>query len=280
MDSAMCHKRDQRLVVLSFDIDYAFFYPDISGEWREAYEQAQSWLRDFLAERDLTVTFFFTPQDARLWSDYLRKLDRDGHDIQLHIHDIYRSTPRATKKQLLADGMKVIEDLTARVVDRYRAGMFYVDREVIEILDELAFSTDSSLFPGRHVADKWRSGEHETRYLEFDVPCDYRGFARNPHHLTEGLLVVPPSPYCQGFFRPEWMLSEILSDTADISVLYGHAKNCGGATLKESFGGTFREGMVAVIDELRARNAKFLRFGDLPRIFEFPSCPDILQKLP
>ena len=42
--------RDMRIRRFNFsvDLDYAFFYPDLSGAWKAAYEQASEWLLEYL----------------------------------------------------------------------------------------------------------------------------------------------------------------------------------------------------------------------------------------
>ena len=156
--------------------------------------------------------------------------------------------------------------------------MFYVDKEIAEILREREFVGDSSLVPDRHIK-KWVSGKYETKHMEFDMPVDYRNFSETPYYLLPSLLEVPPSRYCWDFLNPEAMLRAIEEDTNNFSVIYIHPKNLDGTILKESMEGRVKTGFIKVIDELIKRKFVFLEYNNIFGREEFPERFDLFKRL-
>lgn len=250
----------EKSVIISFDWDYAFFYPDISGHWKAAYREAMDWLLAYLDEKKLTATMFITPEDARMFPDYVREIVRRHHPVGLHIHSVFADTPYSKKVEIHQEGKELLEDVAGSKIQMYRGGMFYMDRDIVEILDNSSFIIDSSLVPGRVVVDKWRAGENETRYMEFNVPMDYRGYPSVPYFLIDRLLEIPPSRYCMDFMTGSQMLAACQNEKTNLSVIYCHPKNLGDHRLRESINGRFRESFLGVMDGLLEGGFQFIGY--------------------
>lgn len=116
-------------------------------------------LTDVMAERSARGTFFFLGPVARDYPELVRRLADAGHEIGCHgwSHDLlYSMTPERFRTET-ADAKKVIEDIAGAPVTVYRAAYFSVTEQslwALEVLAELGFRCDSSIFPVRN----WRYG--------------------------------------------------------------------------------------------------------------------------
>ena len=272
----------RRSVIISMDWDYAFFYPDISGDWKKAYEKAVDWLFDFLDSRSLKATMFVTPENAKLFPRHLERIVSGGHPIGLHIHSIMADTPRREKTKMLRDGTKMLEDASARAIDMYRAGMFYMDRDIVDDLVRLGYRIDSSLVPDRYVPGIYRMGKYETRHMEFNQPTDFRGYPAHPYFLKGDLLEVPPSRYCMNYFAPgpDSMIENCVAEPTRLSLIYIHPKNMSGRGLKESAGGRIRRAFAKVVDALVDRDFRFIDYRAMLKLRSIPRLTEPYRWLP
>lgn len=272
----------RRSVILSVDWDYAFFYPDISGTWKRAYERAVNWLFQFLSAKGLKATMFVTPENARLFPHHVERIIAEGHPLGLHIHSIMADTPRQKRRLILEGGTKCLEDAFGRRIRTFRGGMFYVDRDMVDDLAQLGYQVDSSLVPDRQATGDI-SGPLETRAMKFNQPTDFRGFPAHPYFLKDNLLEVPPSRYCMDYFAtgaPRSMIDACLKEPTRLSVIYLHPKNVGGRGLKESAGGQVRRVFTRVVDALLAADVHFLDYAQLRERGSFPVLKKPYQLLP
>ena len=281
-------RKEVKNVLLSMDWDYVSMYPEIHGEWKQAYEEAMEWGLTFLEEKKLKITFFCCPENATMFPDYIKNIKKAGHQVGLHIHTIDKNTSFKDKEKIMTDGKDILEDLSQQKIEWFRAGMFYLDKEIATILTDLEFKGDSSLVPDINM-EKWVPGmlsagsedgkSYETKYFEFEGPMDYRGFPEKPYYLLPSLLEVPPSRYCFDFHVPQKMLKNIEEDVNNLSVLYIHPKNLGGLLLKESMEGKMKNGFTTVVNKLIEENSAFLGYDDFWGIEEFPKRFDLFERL-
>ena len=261
----------------SVDLDYAFFYPDLSGAWKVAYERASEWLLEYLGRMGLKITFFICPENVAMFPDYTRRLVQAGHTLGLHIHSIELHTPPDQRDRILREGIDRIAEFSGTKPYQFRAGMFYLDRDMVERLDGLGFTMDSSLVPGRY---RPQCEVKETRCFSFNMPVDYRGFPAHPYRLTQNIVEVPLSPYCQDWLNPQSMWQACLNESTGLSILYNHAKNTGDGALKESFDGRFRVGMSEVISKLMDEGFQYVSYDKLMAEIEDQTCSGVLERLP
>jgi polysaccharide deacetylase family protein (PEP-CTERM system associated) len=112
-----------------------------------------------MAERSARGTFFFLGPVARDYPELVRSLVAAGHEVGCHgwSHDLLYSMTRERFRTETADAKKAIEDIAGAPVTAYRAAYFSITRQslwALEILAELGFRCDSSVFPVRN----WRYG--------------------------------------------------------------------------------------------------------------------------
>lgn len=110
---------------------------------------------ELLAEFDITGTFFILGWVAERYPSLVREIQSAGHELGCHSYAhrlLYELTPREfrddTRRALAA-----IEDASGVSVRAYRAPSFSVTERslwALEILLELGFTIDSSIFPFRN----------------------------------------------------------------------------------------------------------------------------------
>ncbi len=128
---------------------------------------------------DVRGTFFVTGWIAERYPGLVREIARRGHEVACHSYwhrKVYDLTPDAFRQDTV-QAKKVLEDIIGRPVLGYRAPSYSITRRslwALEILAELGFVYDSSIFPIYHDT-----------YGMPDAP-------RFPYHLTEyGLWEYP-----------------------------------------------------------------------------------------
>ena len=116
-------------------------------------------LLDLLEERGIRGTFFLLGPVALAQQELTRKIVAGGHEIGCHgwSHDlVYDMTPDRFRAETQR-ARDTIRELTGSDVRAYRAAYFSITRRslwALDILAELGFRYDSSVFPVRN----WRYG--------------------------------------------------------------------------------------------------------------------------
>lgn len=116
---------------------------------------ATSWLLDALADRGVVATFFVLGEVAQNSPGLVRKIQESGHEVASHGWNhrrVLELTP-AEFREDLRKSRDVLEQITGKAVEGYRAPTFSVTRHnpwAVDVLSELGFRYDSSIFPVRH----------------------------------------------------------------------------------------------------------------------------------
>ena len=165
-------------------------------------------LLDLFAHKRIRATFFVLGWVAERQPTLVRQIADQGHEIASHGYShqlIYNQTPAQFRAETIR-AKRVLEDLVQRPVAGYRAASYSITGAslwALDILAELGFAWDSSIFP-----------VHHDRY---GLP----GASRWPHRLrtpTGGSLIEFPLSTCAlfgyrlpiaggGYFRlyPYWL---------------------------------------------------------------------------
>ena len=104
---------------------------------------------------DVRGTFFVLGWVAEKYPQLVRDIAASGHEIACHGFShrlIYEQSPREFYEETLR-AKDLLEDITGSGVDGYRAASYSIVREslwALDILVELGFAYDSSIFPVRH----------------------------------------------------------------------------------------------------------------------------------
>lgn len=112
-------------------------------------------LLDLLADRGVCGTFFVLGWVAERSPALLQRIARSGHEIACHGYShelVYRQTPQAFREET-QHAKNLLEQAIGQPVLGYRAASFSITRAslwALDILIDLGFAYDSSVFPIRH----------------------------------------------------------------------------------------------------------------------------------
>jgi polysaccharide deacetylase family protein (PEP-CTERM system associated) len=151
-------------VVLSFDVEEhhrieAAAGLEVTAELREQYGERMRdvtlWLLERLAELELRATFFVVGQIARTDPRLVRAIHEAGHEVASHGWDHRRilAMDPAGFREDLRTSKDALEQIAGAPVVGYRAPTFSLVRRTawaLDILAELGFLYDSSIYPVRH----------------------------------------------------------------------------------------------------------------------------------
>jgi polysaccharide deacetylase family protein (PEP-CTERM system associated) len=131
----------------------------MKGEATPRLERGLQVLLDLLGEHQARATFFILGPLVGRHANILRRIASEGHELGCHgwSHELVYHMNRARFAEDAARARAAISDLTGCPVDVFRAPYFSITRESLwafEVLAELGFKYDSSVFPVRN----WRYG--------------------------------------------------------------------------------------------------------------------------
>jgi polysaccharide deacetylase family protein (PEP-CTERM system associated) len=150
--------------VISFDVEEHFrieaaaglqLEPELQTHYCDRLEPSTRWLLDQLAEADVRATFFIVGEIARDNPGLVRAIHRAGHEVASHGWDhqrVVNFTPQ-TFREDVHQSKDALEQVTGKAVLGYRAPTFSIMRQTawaLDVLAELDFVYDSSIYPVRH----------------------------------------------------------------------------------------------------------------------------------
>ncbi len=112
-------------------------------------------LLDLFDERNVKATHFVLGWVAERFPELIREIDNRGHEIASHGYShqlVYTQTPALFEKET-RDSKNLLEDIIGKPVQGYRAASYSITRKslwALDILAELGFKYDSSIFPVAH----------------------------------------------------------------------------------------------------------------------------------
>jgi polysaccharide deacetylase family protein (PEP-CTERM system associated) len=188
-----------------------FISPDLDWEKYEVriYEGVERILLA-LNERDLKATFFCLGWVAQNHPKVIGRIHEQGHHIGCHSfkHDLAYTFNRKGFKSDTEKAKKTIEDLIGVSVTAYRAPGFSIKKENVwafEVLNELGFEYDSSVFPAAHDYGGFPEiGISEPFLLQLPNGCFLKEFPMSTKSVLGRQLVFSGG----GFFRifPYWLI--------------------------------------------------------------------------
>lgn len=108
-----------------------------------------------LAQRNVKATFFIVGWIAERYPELVRQISDHGHETGCHSHwhrKVYDLTPDAFREDTHRS-KSILEDITGKPVYGYRAPSYSITQKslwALDILSELGFLYDSSVFPTYH----------------------------------------------------------------------------------------------------------------------------------
>jgi polysaccharide deacetylase family protein (PEP-CTERM system associated) len=129
--------------------------PDDWSSRQSRVERNTHLLLDWLDEAGCKATFFTLAWVAKQYPQLVRQVAERGHEIACHSlrhRTVYEMTPQEFREDT-QEAKQLLEDSSGSPVYGYRAPSFSITREsfwALEILVELGFRFDSSIFPVKH----------------------------------------------------------------------------------------------------------------------------------
>ena len=194
--------------ILTFDIEdwynCDFITTDFNWDKYEVriYEGVERILQE-LYKRNLKATFFCLGWIAEKHPDIIRQIHTQGHHIGCHSyqHELSFRFDRNGFKQDTDKSKKLIEDLIGEPVDAFRAPGFSITEQniwALEVLSELGFEYDCSLFPAPHDYGGFASyGKAEPAILKLSNGAQLKEFPINIQQVLNKNIVFSGG----GFFR-------------------------------------------------------------------------------
>jgi polysaccharide deacetylase family protein (PEP-CTERM system associated) len=149
-------------------------------DWPSTVERNTYRLLDLFDEVGIKATFFVLGWVAERYPQLIHDIVARDHEIASHGYShqlVYKQTPELFREET-AKSKKILEDLSQRAIVGYRAASYSITRQslwAIDILAELGFEWDSSIFPVYH--DRYGIPDSPTR--------PYRIQAANQRTLME-----------------------------------------------------------------------------------------------
>lgn len=194
--------------ILTFDIEDWYNCDFITNDFNwdkyevRIYAGVERILQE-LATRNLKATFFCLGWVAEKHPDVIRSIHAQGHHIGCHSyqHELSFRFDRSGFKQDTEKSKKLIEDLIGESIDAFRAPGFSITERNIwafDVLQELGFEYDCSLFPAVHDYGGFASyGKAEPAILNLVNGSQLKEFPINIKHVFGKEIVFSGG----GFFR-------------------------------------------------------------------------------
>ena len=176
-------------------------------------ERNTSRLLDLFDEFETRATFFVLGWVAQRFPGLVREIRQRGHEVASHgmSHKLIYKQSRAEFEQETRTAKHLLEDITGAPVIGYRAASFSIIEDslwALDVLEELGFSYDSSVFPVRRdlygipSAPRWpyrRETPAGRQIVEFPptsfealgmrIPASGGGFFRiYPYQVTRSIM--------------------------------------------------------------------------------------------
>lgn len=148
---------------LTFDVEDYFqvsAFDDVvrRDEWdnfQSRVEKNTETFLDLLDAHNVKATFFVLGWVAEKYPQLIKKIDNSGHEVACHsfYHRlVYTQTPDEFRDETKRT-RELLENITGKAVIGYRAPSYSITKNslwAIDILEELGFQYDSSIFPIHH----------------------------------------------------------------------------------------------------------------------------------
>lgn len=112
-------------------------------------------LLELFKRKDIKATFFVLGWVAERYPCVVKKIADQGHELASHGYShqlVYSQTPAIFKEETYKSKL-ILEDISQQAVNGYRAASYSITAKslwALDILAELGFTWDSSIFPIRH----------------------------------------------------------------------------------------------------------------------------------
>lgn len=147
--------------ILSVDLEdwnqlaYRRFTGELPAQSNHSLDRQVNALLALLADLKTRATFFVLGETAKANPSVVKRVAAEGHEIASHGY-AHKLVHALTREQFTEDtrlSKEILENIAGKRLSGYRAAEFSIDRTclwALEVLAELGFAYDSSVFPVRH----------------------------------------------------------------------------------------------------------------------------------
>ena len=149
--------------VLSVDVEDYFQVAALSEtikveEWSQITPRVENNTRrllDLFDKHEVKATHFILGWVAEKFPELVKEIDSRGHEVASHGYShqlVYDQTPEVFRDET-ARSKDLLEDILGKPVNGYRAASYSITKKslwALDILCEIGFKYDSSIFPIRH----------------------------------------------------------------------------------------------------------------------------------
>jgi polysaccharide deacetylase family protein (PEP-CTERM system associated) len=222
--------------VLTFDVEEYFhvtaFADSVSSsDWssmKSRLEPTVELTLELLHDSGNTATFFILGWVAEHYPGLVRRVAEAGHEVACH-SNAHQQVFRLTRTQFRDDSQRakdLLEQAGGIAVEGYRAPSFSIVRESmwgLEVLAELGFRYDSSIFPVRHPnygidtapLDPFLVETAAGPMVEFPMPALQVGSRRAPFGGGAYLRLLP-------YWYTKWAIERYSAETENPAIIYAH----------------------------------------------------------
>jgi len=196
--------------------------------WPSTVERNTQRLLDLFDEASIKATFFVLGWVAERYPQLVREIHARGHELASHGYShqlVYKQTPALFRAET-AQSKQLLEDIAQTPIVGYRAASYSITREslwAIDILIELGFQWDSSIFPVYHD----RYGIPDSPAQPYRIRSDGGELLEFP--LTTAKLLGYSMPAAGGgYFRlypyalSRWLFKNATNDNRRPAIFYLH----------------------------------------------------------
>jgi polysaccharide deacetylase family protein (PEP-CTERM system associated) len=182
-------------------------------KWPSRVDRNTRYLLERFDAHGIKATFFVLGWVAERQRELIAEIGRRGHEIASHGYShrlVYNQTPDMFREET-ARSKSLLEDIVQKPVLGYRAASYSITRKslwALDILAELGFRWDSSIFPTRH--DRYGIPDSPTAPYLLTTP---NGAQLTEFPLTTATLGPMRLPAAGGgYFRlyPYWLSKTLL----------------------------------------------------------------------
>ncbi len=148
---------EKKKVLLTLDVE-----PDFTQYLNNSYigvEKGLPPLLDLLGDHGITIDFFITADVCKRYLKLVRKIADQGHRIGCHgydhTHPFYCTMSLEKQLKDISNATSEIERILGSRPTMFRTPNFSVNGDTIKVLEQLNYTIDSSVLPGRHVR-RWK----------------------------------------------------------------------------------------------------------------------------
>ena len=172
---------DSEVNLLTVDLEEWFVVEALSERYnRDQWQEMPSTivknslrLLELFRRHDVRATFFVLGYCAEMYPDLIAEIHANGHEIACHSY-FHRRVDQLDPQEFRLDTRRAMNAIVKACGDRplgYRAPSWSINDSVpwaFEILSELGFEYDSSIFPIKHDLYGMPSGPREMFRMKFD----------------------------------------------------------------------------------------------------------------